>query len=257
MKSPQKALLFLMIFIGILMVLPMIPAQEETSRFMARAGVPLDVKEQCFNNGTYCAPTAQCNITIFYPNQTTLINNQPMTNSTAVHNFTLSGLEVESLGLYQVAAICRDGAVEGADTFFFRITPTGSVLSTAQGIIYLLVLLLATGLFCLSLLGAILIPFKNIRNEEHRVVQFNDLRYIKIFLWWMAYAFLTSIAFLMWNLTLGFLNFNVASNFFEWIWKALAISFWPIFVVFMLTIVINFLLSKRLNDSLKRGLTPR
>ncbi len=253
----KRYILPLLILGMMLMVLPMIPAQEETSRFMARAGVPLDVKEQCFNNGTYCAPTALCNVTIFYPNQTTLIDNQPMTNTTSVHNFTLDGIQVESLGLYQVAAICKDGAVNGADTFFFRITPTGTVLSTAQGIIYLLVLLLATGLFCLSLLGAILIPFQNIRNEDHKVVQFNDLRYIKIFLWWMAYAFLTSIAFLMWNLTLGFLSFNVASNFFEWVWKALAVSFWPIFVVFVLTILINFLMSRRLNEALRRGLPTR
>ncbi len=122
-----------MILATILVVLPMVNAQEEP-RFIAQQSVILDFKDQCFNNGTFCSSVSLCNATIYNPNTTVLVNNQPMTNQVSFHNFTLTAVETRALGSYQATVICKDGSVEGADTFFFEITPTGRVFSQAQGL---------------------------------------------------------------------------------------------------------------------------
>ncbi|KKM06324.1 hypothetical protein LCGC14_1745100, partial [marine sediment metagenome] len=83
----------LMIFVMLLLVLPMISAQEEP-KFLTKVGVELDYKDNCFNNGTFCNPTSLCNLTVLYPNSTILLDNQPMTNQLSFHNFTFTGDEI-------------------------------------------------------------------------------------------------------------------------------------------------------------------
>lgn len=99
-----------------------------------------DIKISCFG-ATYsnCRATDACNITIFYPNMTTLVNNQRMTNNGTYYNYTIEEIVVRG-EYYNVVNCWTDASVEnlsGYTTFNFIVTkiPATSQGNVAVGII--------------------------------------------------------------------------------------------------------------------------
>jgi len=84
-----------------------------------------DLKRGCFNNGTFCSPSAECNVTIVNPTTDIVLSNAVMTNQGSYHNVTVNGSLTSSLGEYEVFMTCVDGGRSGFETFPFDITPTG------------------------------------------------------------------------------------------------------------------------------------
>ncbi|GAG29535.1 unnamed protein product, partial [marine sediment metagenome] len=77
-----------------------------------------------------CNATIDCNITTLYPNNTALIDNQPMTHTDAYYYFTLN--ETSILGTYSNSIFCT-GIGNGFSTFTFDINPTGKAPSETAG----------------------------------------------------------------------------------------------------------------------------
>lgn len=177
----------LMIFVMLLLVLPMISAQEEP-KFLTKVGVELDYKDNCFNNGTFCNPTSLCNLTVLYPNSTILLDNQPMTNQLSFHNFTFTGEEINAVGFYQSIVICKDGSVEGADTPIFQATITGNVLTPEESRIYLLLTVAIFVSFCFVFFFTFKVPYSNEVNNEGATIKVTRKKYVKLSLMLLSYG---------------------------------------------------------------------
>lgn len=66
-----------------------------------------DIKIPCFNStGNYCDTTVKCNLTLIYPNSSTLIKNAGMTNQVYFNNYTLSQTQTETAGIYSGTVSC-------------------------------------------------------------------------------------------------------------------------------------------------------
>ncbi len=89
----------------------------------------LDLKRPCFNNGTWCSTSAVCNVTVFYPDDSVLVNNQLMTNQISFHNFTITNTDINKIGIYSTSITCTDTggdlAGNGFETFTFEVTGDG------------------------------------------------------------------------------------------------------------------------------------
>jgi len=85
----------------------------------------IDLKIPCINNNTYCSGSATCNISIYYPNETILIDNKLMTNKGAYHNYSLSAVQTSAIGNFNAVIVCIDGDAKGYTFKEFIITPTG------------------------------------------------------------------------------------------------------------------------------------
>lgn len=94
-------------------------------RFYAPQGDSLDIKEPCFNNGTYCSGSALCNLTIWDSNKNIIINNQLMTNQVSFHNYSLNSTQTSSLGEHEVTVVCSDGSLSNFETFYYEVNPQG------------------------------------------------------------------------------------------------------------------------------------
>ena len=105
-------------------------------------------------------------------------------------------------------------------------------------------------------MGALTIPWKNPRDDE-RIIGVNMLKYGKLSLWFVSYIFLVWMAWLTWNISFGFLNFDVASNFFEVVFKILLALTFPAFTIFFVALIVNFLHDKKLRKALERGLVVK
>lgn len=108
-------------------------------------GKSYDLKVPCFNNGTYCSDTAECNITVIAPNSSLVVNNKLMTNNLAYHNYTMLGSN--HTGTYQASVMCDDSTIAGYTTFEYELTGNGR--ERPEGIVIVLF-----SLVFLALLGA-------------------------------------------------------------------------------------------------------
>ena len=105
-----------------LLFLPLISADIElTFPFNSE----FDIKRPCFNNGTYCSPATECNLTLVSPNSAILVDNKVMTNQVSFHNYTIVKGANTQLGIMSASMTCRDGAVDGENTFEIAITGDG------------------------------------------------------------------------------------------------------------------------------------
>lgn len=89
-------------------------------------GQEYDIKRPCFNNGTFCDATFECNITVSYPDSSLLLDNRRMTNNPSFFNHTITASANNVLGTYPSIMSCTNGGVSGADTFNIIITGDGN-----------------------------------------------------------------------------------------------------------------------------------
>ncbi len=83
------------------------------------------IKISCFNNNTFCSENAVCNITIFYPNNTVLVNNKNMINNLTYHYYILPANMTNVVGTYQAIVNCKDNNYYGKSIFNFEINQLG------------------------------------------------------------------------------------------------------------------------------------
>lgn len=238
------ALLFM-----ILLMFSMVSAKkyEQNTTFDIRHSVRLDGSPN---------EDISVNITLTDPDNIVLVAFQKMTfnEATQQFNYTIDGSNVSKTGNYCYDITASYLGINKTESFCFDIDPLGQEFTTSQSILYLVMILLAVGIFGLCLFGAIKIPFKNYRNEDARVVSMNDLKFVKIFLWFITYLTAIWITALATSLTKNFLFFNGAYNFFNLFYWILISFMWPIIVCFFLFSLIIFLNDQKFRVAINNGL---
>jgi len=124
----MKEIIFLLIIV--LTLFPLISGQE-----VFKQNEVAEIKVPCFNNGTLCSTSATCNITVIYPNGTSVVDNQEMTLSDtySYYNYTLNENQTVKTGEYDLIVWCQDGVYSGFSTFPITINPTGEELTDTLG----------------------------------------------------------------------------------------------------------------------------
>lgn len=245
------------IIIICLVLFPIVSAAETTHVFRQNDNVTLAFT--CFDPiaGQLCDAAFVCTLSVQYPNGTLLLNNQSTIVNGIYYEANIPDTSV--LNNHQYTPFCTNQTNGGVppEQLQYKITPTGTELTTGQGIIYFLVLVLSITLFIMMLFGAIRIPWKHKTDDDGRVFGMNNLRYAKLALWFMSYVFIIVIFFLMWNISFAFLSFDALSNFFGFFFKALAGMVPLVFISFIIFGIMDFLLSKKLQKRIRRGLNFR
>lgn len=131
----------------IFLMLPSVSAEVE---LIFPYNTDISINRACFNNGTFCSTTAICNMTAFYPNGEVLINNQLMTNQVSHYSISVEKTQLRRFGWYSSIMTCKDGSVNGGDTFDFEVTANGrprSPFPIQFAIILLGIVMGCTGIF--------------------------------------------------------------------------------------------------------------
>ncbi len=199
------------------------------------------------------------NITFFDPDGILIVKFAPMvydTNS-KTFNFTLDSANTTKVGVYEKCVTATFAELNKTSCEKFEITPTGLKLETSQSILYFLMLGMAILIFAMVLYGAIKLPWRNTRDFENKVVEINDLKFVKMFLWFMVYVIALWILALGRNITANFLFFNAASKFFNFIFWILFVFLWPTIVIFFITIIVRVLEDSKIKKALHRNLPFR
>lgn len=242
----------LLIMLGIL-ILPIVSAGLTFEQ-----NQNLDFKVACSIDGARCSSSATCNINIRNPDEVYIKNYTSMTNlNNGEFNVSIAGGDLSTLGDYSFCTFCADGVNNGSVCSSFEVTPSGSILSTGEGIIYIIFICVLIFTFLLLLYGSIKIKFGNHRAADGTIISINDLKYLKVVCMVFSYLILMAIFGIMRQITANYLYLNGASKTFQWLFWFMLSFTWPIIVFSVIMMLVMFLTGKKLNKALMRGVPIR
>lgn len=188
-----------------------------------------------------------------YPNSSIALTNEPMTKTGYTFNYSFCNTSDIGIYLYDYNDDLGNVYVN-----YFNITPTGTELTIAQGIIYFFILIFFILLFLLCLFGAIMIPVKNKKGNDGKVIGINKLKYIKFILWFVSYLMMLLIFGVLYDISISFFYaIEGIKNFTESIFFMMLYSIIPIFLVTIAFIIINWVVDNKTQESLRRNLPLR
>lgn len=176
-----------------------------------------------------------------------------MTNQISFYNYTI--LNSAMLGTYKCSATCCDAGYCGtnsAQDCDYIITPSGTELSVGQSILYTIGLILAVIIFCFSLYTAIVIPFRNGRDEHGHIISVNNLKWVKVGFIAITYVILLFIVGLADGIFRNFLSVIGVNMFFDWLYWILLSLMFPLFVVGIVLIFVIYIYDYVAKKKLKR-----
>ena len=214
----------------------------------------INLRVPCSYNGTFCDSTAICNLTVMYPNDSVMVENVQMTNAgNGTPNYTLP--DDETIGTYSSHAYCCQAASCESTTFNFQITKSGSELSTSQGIIYVIVLIIAIGLFFACMYGAFKIKWGNIWDVDNRsIISINDFKWVKLICIVFSYILFMWVIWLIYGVTENFLYMEFAARFFYMVFWILLAFLFPVLVVSVILCLVVWFDDRKMDKLIKRGL---
>lgn len=197
------------------------------------------------------------NLTFVDTNNDTFVINSAM-QLLGGQTFNYSFCNTSYPGQYKYAWVesCVDcsGGLCGND---FWVNQNGAVINEANSLIYIIFFIGAIALFGLCLWGAIKLPWKNQRDEDERIIQINDLKYLKLFLIVITYIALLFLVGLSRSVFNNYLYATGVDSFFNWAYWILLSGLWPGVVLAIATAIIAFLQDKKWETAWERGVDIR
>lgn len=238
----------------VLLLLPLISAEES---FIFPRDYNASLEIPIFQNDISRCTTCSCLISINYPNGSNAVRDAPTTITTNHAIFKLNKTTTQVLGAYKVDLHCNNSADYGSATFEYLVTPNGFQLLTSEGIIYFLLLGVLIFIFLLTLYFGLAIPYSNKRDEMENLVSINDLKYLKVFLLFIAYFLLIWIVATMRFITENLLFKTELHKVFAWLFWILWAILIPIMSLSFIFLVVAYLQDKKIRKALERGVPFR
>lgn len=223
-----------------------------TSAQSYRINEVLDIKVTCINDG-FCSNVSFCSINIADPDEDLIVINKNMTNQVSYHNYTITP---NKTGEYTISGFCKDGEYSEEIEIKRLVTQTGTELTKAKSSLYITILIISILTFLGILFLAIKLPSKNKSDElTGYIIAVSNLKYVKTFLMGLSYLIVTWISYFIWMITDALIDFGFVSSIFKIIFYALAISTFPLFILYIYFTIANFVRDKDIKDLLLRGIS--
>lgn len=172
--------------------------------------------------------------------------------------YVIDKSQTERIGRYPYLINCVNTIDEGGFlSTYFSTTQSGSTSTIQESIIYSILIVFVTILFCLTSIGSYKVDGNNEFSMGGDLVEINYGKYVKIALGLVSYLLLTFITFLCWQTSYNFLAFNFMSNIFEMSFLILQYLTIPLIMIVTIVAITKWLLDVKLHKLKVRGLKPR
>jgi hypothetical protein len=206
----------------------------------------------CKFNNTACPSDTACTFGLVSPNSSIIYNNVSMTLIKQLATYNVS--QQHLIGDYPYTVDCIEGGLMGSTSSYFHI---GQVVSTSEGLFYVLILILSAFVFGFFVMGFFKIKFKNTMNIMEQKYEVAWTKYWKVACFFMAYMTLTWIFFISDIIGRRFLAVDFISVFS---WNMFSILMWGLVAIIPLGFFIMLLLlltDIKLKKLIERNLEPR
>lgn len=183
------------------------------------------------------------------------IKYQNQTESIFDYDFPVAGSNFSALGTYYYNVQCNNTVLGGYAGEYIYVTAQGVPYSTAHGLLYVSMFVLLIGLFIFIIFFMFSIDANNYTNGDGKVIAINWKKYLKIFLFAIAYVTFIAISYFAWNISYGILEFTEMENFFKFIFRTSFVLIYPMIVVIIIISVAQFIKDKKVEEFIKRNLS--
>jgi len=246
----------LIIFVLVLIIFVNVASAVEPTDIF-RQDATADIKFSCLDEttGNPCDSSYACNITVFYPDGRLLVDNLQSQRRTSYYNYTVS--DSSTLGFYKYQTYCYNGSEGGySPELYYLINTTGENVNLTKALLYLFALILSCGVFAFCLYFALKIPWDNKRNERGYIMGMNDLKYVKLFLWFAIYLIAIFIFYMAKTVT-GLLEVGIATALFNVVFWFLIGFLFPVFVVTVVVAFMKLFEDKKIKQLVERRISIR
>lgn len=230
------------------LALPLIFAQMQTLGVFQQNEI-VNLIQTC-DNCTYVNISS-----VTFPNSTVAVSNAVMTKDGTIYNYTFS--QTNTIGTYIVNTFGDDDGTVTAGSYTFEITQTGSTLSTAQGIVYVIFLSAIIFTFLLVFYGAVKLPYRNGIAQDGVILGINYYKYAKIILFAFSYLILMFIFGITKSILENFLFWNGAYRVFNLLYWVMFSALWPLMVASVVFTIIVYVTDDKLKKAMMRGVKIR
>jgi hypothetical protein len=193
------------------------------------------------------------NISIYSPNGTRLLNNQP-TTSQGSGSFNYSYIFNE-IGIYKIKMFCSDGTNSFSDEGFYNINPTGKELTIAKSIAYGGIVIISILIFGGLLYMGLSLPSGNKRDEmSGYILAVSNLKYLKYLFLCLSYLMALVIVYFFYEFSYSYLDLQVMTTILNFIFKTMLVLIVPLFILFVYLCIANIIRDNEIGDYLMRGL---
>ncbi len=168
----------------------------------------------------------------------------------------IDGNNFSLVGDYAYLIQCNSSFLGGFDSVEFQVTSTGRLLKTSDSINYSILTLGALFLFLLCLYGGMVLPFKNERDEEQKIVSVEKLKYFKVGLIFLSYVFFVWFLNLLLTLSTNFSVLTQFTKFFEVIFSVTNTVSLALFVLMLFLMSVLAWKDLQLKKLLDKGISP-
>jgi len=250
-KTKQLITLSFLLFLVVTMgsISPQSPQLTQTGLGTFITGQVIELSQTCAN-------CTFVNISrVLLPNGTVTLGETEMTKNDVYYNISFSNST--DLGDYRVHGFGDPNGVKKSFVYTFTVTNSGSILSTAESIVYIIFLIGMIFIFLLSLWASIVIPFRNDRGDEGEILRVNDWKIVKVGAITLSYLILLFIFGISRSIMENYLFINGAFRVFNWLFWLMWSAMFPLMVLSVTFTIIIFLQSKKLKEQLERGVQFR
>jgi len=215
---------------------------------MASSSLPTVEQNVCIQIKTILNTTYVNISTITYPNETTLFLNKNMEKNALTFNYTFCG--TDTTGTYLYDYFDAEGNTYVND---FKVTPDGKEFTSQNSIAYLGFILILLFTFFLTMYGAGRIEWKSKRNSEGKILTINNFKYVKVFLYTLAYFELMFLFGLSYKVCRE-ADIEGFMQFFNFIYQLFLHLIYPLMIGLIIIIFVIWISNRKLHERLKLGL---
>lgn len=161
----------------------------EVGNFLVNSS--LNLLLDCSFNNTNCASSALCNITVQYPNNSLMINSQPM-GTTFYPKFNRTITDTTVFGRYDGTQTCCQSGLCGQQDFYYLITPSGE---DTPGDNFLILIYIGFTIICVLLFYTLIMTVAKIATVSETIygIAFTwSVYFVLLILYWMINHYSTS-----------------------------------------------------------------
>jgi hypothetical protein len=203
-----------------------------------------------------CSNCTFSNLTsVILPNGTQELISKLMTKHGMEYNYTYCN--TSAMGTYIANGYSDVDGINTVWAYDFEITPSGANITTSQGIIYLIFLVIIFFIFGLCVYGSFKLPWRDIINDEGMIMSKNDLKWVKLFCMvgtYLTFLFITAIVY---TLSDNFLYWGNASGYAESVYRVTLAFLYPIMILLPWVVIYLIFQEKKVKKLIERGLPYR
>jgi hypothetical protein len=210
------------------------------------------------SNGAYVTSNTDCFFHLYNSSSSHLLSLKQNTTSFGFdYEFLVLGGNLTT-GSYFVNYQCNStNGLSGATRYDFQVTPSGHIPTTAQGLLYGLLILASMFFLAVCLYGAFTIDGKNEFSMGGDLINVNFNKYYKGFLFLIAYLFAIFTSYLAWQVSSQFLLLDLGTAIFKTLFNILWIGVFPIMILLIIVGFVKWFADVELHRLAERGLKPR